>query len=96
MSQKSSTLFPEHQCGASLISSCWVVTSAKCVNDFEFTGYNNNHTHWLRAEIGSRNRTSIESPNKQILFIKNVITHERYKTFRRGTINDIALIQAKF
>ena len=44
----------DHQCGATLISSCWAITAAHCIfNDFWFTS-KGGAEYWFRVDVGNR------------------------------------------
>ncbi|XP_051770152.1 hyaluronan-binding protein 2 isoform X2 [Ctenopharyngodon idella] len=73
-----------HNCGGTLIDSCWVLTAAHCIEENEE----------VRLEMGGVNLEK-DDPAKQFLEVEKIIVHENYTETAEALYNDIALLKLK-
>ncbi|XP_051959042.1 hyaluronan-binding protein 2 [Xyrauchen texanus] len=73
-----------HNCGGTLIDSCWVLTAAHCIEKHEE----------IRVELGGVNLER-DNPAKQFLEVEKAIVHENYTETAEALYNDIALLKLK-
>ncbi|ROI81846.1 Hyaluronan-binding protein 2 [Anabarilius grahami] len=73
-----------HNCGGTLIDSCWVLTAAHCIDENEE----------VRLEMGGVNLEK-DDPAKQFLEVEKIIAHENYTETPEALYNDIALLKLK-
>ncbi|CAL8143902.1 unnamed protein product [Orchesella dallaii] len=74
----------EYQCGATLISSRWLLSAGHCF-------YHAQDDHWV-ARLGTLRRgATVLSPYEQVIRITHVFLHPEYKDV--GFINDVSLLR---
>ncbi|KAK3543595.1 hypothetical protein QTP70_023955, partial [Hemibagrus guttatus] len=77
----------EHKCGGMLVKKDYVLTSAHCVNDTEYSGKDK-----LEVVLGAHN-ISKKEPQQQRIRVQIFIKHPCYK--RKEPVNDIMLLKLK-
>ncbi|GAA6070965.1 granzyme B-like [Tachysurus ichikawai] len=77
----------KHLCGGMLIKKNYVLTTAHCVDDIEYSGKNK-----LEVVLGAHN-ISQKEPQQQRIKVKKYIKHPCYKSNQRP--NDIMLLKLK-
>ncbi|ODN01091.1 Enteropeptidase [Orchesella cincta] len=74
----------EYQCGATLISSRWLLSAGHCF-------YHAQDDHWV-ARLGTLRRgATVLSPYEQVIRITHIFLHPEYKDV--GFINDVSLLR---
>ncbi|XP_067285600.1 hyaluronan-binding protein 2 isoform X2 [Pseudorasbora parva] len=81
---KDSNIPFSHDCGGTLIDTCWVLTAAHCIDE----------SNEVRLEIGGVNLKK-NDPAKQFLEVEKIIVHENYTDTGGVLYNDIALLKLK-
>ncbi|XP_060732044.1 granzyme B-like [Tachysurus vachellii] len=76
-----------HKCGGMLIKTNYVLTTAHCVDDIEYSGKNK-----LEVVLGAHN-ISQKEPQQQRIIVKKYIKHPCYKSNEHP--NDIMLLKLK-
>ncbi|NP_001103843.2 hyaluronan-binding protein 2 precursor [Danio rerio] len=74
----------EHNCGGTLIDSCWILTAAHCIDENDE----------VRVELGGVNLEK-DDPDKQFVEVEKIIVHENYTETFDALYNDIALLKLK-
>ncbi|KAG7325062.1 hypothetical protein KOW79_011378 [Hemibagrus wyckioides] len=73
-----------HNCGGTLLNSCWVLTAAHCIEEF----------YEMQVVLGGVDLKKSEAAD-QTIEVEDYIVHENYNATSTGLYNDIALLKLK-
>jgi len=82
--QGSLQVYKQHTCGASLVSSTWLVTAAHCIGNYG--------THNYKVVLGAHDKDSLRSGSPKEYPIKKFVVHPKW-TGDLSVPSDIAMIE---